>query len=108
MALAADHINADTDPVLLRFLIAAHHGYARPFFPPQVDTDSPVIRYSGNMGEMTAVGPYGLGSVGSSPPRDFAAVLDRYGWFGTAWLETILRLADHGASRQIEYHNTGD
>ncbi len=108
IALAAADIDGDADPELLRFLIAGHHGYGRPFFSPQVDGTAPAVRYTGELGEMTAVVPYTLGSVGSSPPRDFAAAVNRYGWFGTAWLEAILRLADHGASRQVESPSRGD
>lgn len=103
VALASSYIARDGHAELLRFLIAAHHGYARPFFPPQVDPDNASVHYHGELDDMAADSPYRLGSLGAVTPRDFEATVERYGWFGTAWLESILRLADHGASRQIPF-----
>lgn len=49
---------------------------------------------------MTEDDAYRSGKLGAETPRDFHAAVARYGWFGAAWLESIVRLADHGASRQ--------
>jgi CRISPR-associated endonuclease/helicase Cas3 len=100
VALTPSYTARAAHPELLRFLIAAHHGYGRPFFPPQVDPDGVTVRYHGELNEMVADSPYQFGSLGSVTPHDFETTVQRYGWFGTAWLESIIRLADHGASRQ--------
>ena len=85
----------------MRFLVASHHGYGRPFFPAQVDVDEPPVRYVGELGEVSVLAPYRLGSPGSGIPGDYWASVRRFGWFGAAWLESVLRLADHCASREI-------
>lgn len=84
---------------LVRVLVATHHGYGRPFFPAQIDPQSVDITYVGAAGEVRAMLPYTEAAAGARPPDDFEAVLRRYGWFGVAWLEAIVRLADHHASR---------
>lgn len=101
VALSVSHTSSDGHPELLRFLIATHHGYGRPLFPPQVDPENASVSYRGELGDMTADSPYRFGSPAAVTPRDFETTVQRYSWFGTAWLESILRLADHGASRQI-------
>ena len=39
--------------------------------------------------------------VGGELPDSLWSLTDSYGYYGLPWLETILRLADHGASREI-------
>lgn len=85
---------------LVRLLVATHHGYGRPFFPAQIDPQLFDIAYSGALGELIVTRPYASASVGARVPIDFETVLRRYGWFGIAWLEAILRLGDHQASRE--------
>jgi CRISPR-associated endonuclease/helicase Cas3 len=109
VALTASHTSSsDSHPELLRFLIATHHGYGRPFFPPQVDPENASVYYRGELEDMAAHSPYRFGSPAAVTPRDFDATLKRYGWFGAAWLESIVRLADHGASRQIPAAHEAD
>lgn len=88
-------------PELVRFLVAGHHGYGRPFFPPQHDPGAEPVDYVGPPGRFTADQPYRYGGVGSAAAVDFADSVARYGWFGVAWLEAIVRLADHEGSRRV-------
>ncbi|MBF6570945.1 MAG: type I-U CRISPR-associated helicase/endonuclease Cas3 [Candidatus Binataceae bacterium] len=92
--------NAD-DPDLVLWLIGTHHGYGRPFFPPP-ERDWP------GEGDTFAT-DLGDGRIVSKPARSLAdltaAWLDiserlkrRYGVWGLARLEAILRLADHRRS----------
>jgi CRISPR-associated endonuclease/helicase Cas3 len=96
----ADDLLATADSGLTRFLIAAHHGYGRPFFPAQVDTAQLRVDYQGEQGVLGSETPYRVGAPAGATPVDFAAAVRTYGWWGVAWLEAILRLADHGASRE--------
>jgi CRISPR-associated endonuclease/helicase Cas3 len=70
---------------LVLHLIAAHHGRARPHFP----TDE-------------AFDPEGHGlealAMAQEVPRRFARLQQRYGRWGLAWLESLLRAADYAAS----------
>ena len=75
---------AQSDDELLLHLIASHHGHARPFAPVFEDaiwSDPP---------------PHHLGS---GVAERFWTLTRRYGWWGLAYLEAILRLADQHASR---------
>lgn len=84
---------------LLLHLIASHHGYARPF-APVVDDDKPPDVKLGDIGltsaQRTANPPYRLGS---GIAERFWHLIRRHGWWGLAYLEALLRLADHHASR---------
>ncbi len=93
---------------LICALVATHHGFARPFFGPQAATPHDAVAYSDEQfGSFAAENPYAQGSVGGSAPQLFADAVANYGYYGFAWLEAILRLADHVASRMIEHNESG-
>ena len=89
---------------LILHLIASHHGCARPFAPICEDKNPPAV--SGtvngcrfNLGEeerQELTPPHRLDSGVS---ERFWRLRRRYGWWGLAYLESILRLADWRASR---------
>jgi CRISPR-associated endonuclease/helicase Cas3 len=76
---------AERDIVL--HLVAAHHGRARPYFPAEE-----IFDYSGNI-----TAPV----VAAETPRRFARLQKRFGRWGLAWLESLLRAADYAASAGI-------
>lgn len=93
---------------LVRHLIVSHHGWGRPFLPP-VDDRQPIdvvldhpdgIRLHGRS-------DHALADVSSDVAERFWRLIDRYGWYGLARLEAILRLADHRRSEeeQRQHHN---
>ena len=93
MALApSDARFADAyDPHLVLWLIGTHHGLGRPFFgfvDPQ------------DRGQ----GPQSLAYDfdGFDWPSLFDRLSQHYGIWRLAWLETILRLADHRASEAVD------
>lgn len=78
------------DPFLVLWLIGTHHGYGRPFFSFHDPLD--------------VEGPQSLGYTfeGCDWPTVFERLRRRYGVWRLAWLEAVLRLADHRASEETE------
>ncbi len=71
---------------LVLHLIAAHHGRARPHFPSDEAFDPD---YSDEVAAQIARGV----------PRRFARLQRKYGWWGLAYLESLVRAADALASQ---------
>jgi CRISPR-associated endonuclease/helicase Cas3 len=90
---------ADAD--LLLHLVASHHGYCRPF-PPVVEDSAPLdvsVALDG-VGTLTASTATGLERLDSGVPARFFRLMRRHGWWGLAYLESLLRLADHRVSER--------
>ena len=88
---------------LLLHLIAAHHGYARPFAPvcfdDAIDDELRSLRVNGHdiaSSERKAWTP--SHRLDSGIAERFWKLTREHGWWGLAWLESILRLADQQAS----------
>lgn len=91
-------INASASPDILALspverdlalhLVTAHHGRSRPHFPPDE-----VFDYS--------VGPETTIAQAMEIPVRFARLQQRFGRWGLAWLESLLRAADYAASAGI-------
>lgn len=85
---------------LVLHLIASHHGVSRPFAPHVPDPDPRTVAF--RIGDVELSGPsdHGLARVDSGVAARFWRTVSRYGWFGLATLETMLRLADHRQSER--------
>jgi CRISPR-associated endonuclease/helicase Cas3 len=83
------------DP-LVRHLIASHHGYCRPFAPVVEDSQPVTVRYAG----AACPSATGLERLDSGIAHDFWMLIRRYGWWGLAYVEAVLRLADHRVSER--------
>lgn len=87
---------------LVLHLIASHHGHARPFVAVAIDPAAAEVRFVIDGCELTARTDHGLERLDSGIPDRYWSLVRRYGWFGLAWLETLLRLGDHRASEMEE------
>ncbi len=93
---------------LVLHLVASHHGHARPFTPVIPDPEPPAVsgRHDGIAIALDAadrerlVEPH---SIGSGIPDRFWRLVRRYGWWGLAYLEAVLRLGDwYGSAHVVE------
>ncbi len=66
---------------LIRHLIAVHHGYGRPHFPDPFDPEH-----------------FDTEAIAREVPQRFARLQRKYGRWGLAYLESLLRAADWAAS----------
>ncbi|NEA52657.1 type I-U CRISPR-associated helicase/endonuclease Cas3 [Streptomyces sp. SID13666] len=94
---AAGRDDIDTDLVI--HLVASHHGFARPLLPPVVDPDPRHLRLT-IAGQEVVLGT--AETVDRAGPARFEALNRRYGRWGLARLEALVRLADVYCSIQRE------
>ena len=81
---------------LLLHLVISHHGRGRPLVPPVADGTPDVV--SGAVEGAPVKAPADLSIVDWSQPARFRRLCDRFGPWGLALLEAIVRQADHAVS----------
>ena len=86
-------------------LIASHHGRCRPFAPVVLDEQCPTVDLEGLEHRVRWSGPTKLERLDSGIADRYWRLVKRYGWWGIAWLEALLRLADW---RQSDLEETND
>ncbi|MFD7903020.1 type I-U CRISPR-associated helicase/endonuclease Cas3 [Kitasatospora sp. NPDC059747] len=107
LSAAAVHTWLATDPVtargldhdLVTHLVAAHHGYARPMLPAFADPEPVLVECTMSDDTTVTVSSTVIGTDWNGPRR-FRALNQRYGFWGLALLETVLRLADIACSEE--------
>ncbi len=95
---------------LILYLIGTHHGRGRPLPPVVVDLEAPEVKLTAELlGQSYTVAVSHAWREKAPPHRldsgigaRFWRMQRRFGWWGAAYLETILRLADHQASADEE------
>jgi CRISPR-associated endonuclease/helicase Cas3 len=83
---------------LILHLIASHHGYARPFAPVVIDDENPEMTVESvtlTVDQRKACPPH---RIDSGVAERFWELTRCYGWWGLAYLEAVMRLADQQAS----------
>jgi CRISPR-associated endonuclease/helicase Cas3 len=87
---------SEVDQDLVVHLVTSHHGRSRPLLPPIVDEAPETVTVTG-IGEFSTAE-----TVDWDAPRRFARLNQRYGRWGLALLETVVRLADIWCSARDE------
>ena len=101
--LQAGSALAEVDLDLVIHLVASHHGHARPWLPPIADdrpTDLTVVIESGPLAGEAKVTINTAEMVDLEHPGRFAGLNRRYGRWGLALLEAIVRCADMTVSEE--------
>jgi len=86
------------DPDLALYLAGVHHGRGRPIMPSRRDEGTSFTIAWGDR-HLQFDGAPRLGDLGSGWPSLFWRLNQQYGPWGLAYLEALLRLADHLQSR---------
>ncbi len=87
---------------LLLHLVESHHGHCRPFAPVVEDTAPVLVNVDFQGRHYTAHSATGIERIDAGPAERYWRLTRRYGWWGLAWLETLLRLGDHRRSEWEE------
>lgn len=93
-------------------LIATHHGYARPFAPVVEDDSPPDVSLPVKDKRVLVTSAERLAhpahSLDSGHAERFWQFTRRFGWWGLALLEAVLRLADQQASANPQTHSSDE
>ncbi len=89
-----------SDPDLVLHLILTHHGWGRPLSQIFVDSSPQILRFQHEEYEMKSSSNLVDTNLALEGAERFWRLSDRYGYHGLAWLEAILRLADHRRSAE--------
>jgi CRISPR-associated endonuclease/helicase Cas3 len=83
---------------LVRYLVGTHHGRGRAMHPTAFEDRGTAIACVVGDRPLNFLGKPGLDALEAAWPELFSKLQDEYGPWGLAYLEAILRLADHRRS----------
>jgi len=95
-----DILSAAHDKDLVLHLVGTHHGWARPIPPIVKDNEPQALSYILDGCFMEANSDLAESSLALDMADRFWRLVEYYGYHGLAWLEAILRLADHQQSAE--------
>jgi CRISPR-associated endonuclease/helicase Cas3 len=96
-AIGASGNSGDCD--LLRYLVGTHHGYGRAL-PPYWAEGQHMVKDRSTGIEVRADAATSLARADHGWPDLFRRLMERYGYWGLAYLEVVLRRADCVRSRE--------
>ncbi len=105
MVTGRDHLDPSHADLLIH-LIISHHGSGRPIVPPAIDESTATV--SSSIEGFPAEASADLSIVDWNQPSRFRRLNDRFGPWGLALLETIVRQADHSVSAGARIHELED
>ena len=88
------------DRELVLHLVGTHHGFGRPLPPIVEDPEPQMLSYTLDGRLLKTHSDLVDGSLALDMADRFWRLVERYGYHGLAWLEAILRLADHQQSAE--------
>jgi CRISPR-associated endonuclease/helicase Cas3 len=86
------------DPDLVLYLVGSYHGWCRPFAPVVEDPTPEAVTITHDRQCLAASSNTSLERIDGGVAERFWRLIRRYGWWGLAWLEALLILADHRCS----------
>ena len=98
----SDLLDTAADRDLVLHLVTSHHGYGRPFAPVVEDPDPVTVEVDAFGHPMSVNSRTELERLDSGVSERFWKLARRYGWWGLAWLEALVRVADHRCSSEEE------
>lgn len=104
-----ERLAASRDPGvsdLLLHLMESHHGHCRPFAPVVTDEDPVTVSVTVDGQRVLASSRTGMERLDSGASSRFWACTRRFGWWGLAFIEALVRLADHRRSEAEERGET--
>ena len=100
IASNADVLRTAHDKDLVLHLVGSHHGWGRPL-PPVIEDPKPqTLSYEFDGHSLQVNSALAESSLAIDMADRFWRLVARYGYHGLAWLEAILRLADHQQSAE--------
>ncbi len=95
-----DILSLAHDEDLVLHLVGTHHGWGRPLPPIIEDPNPQTLEYRWNGHFLAAKSDLVESSLALDMANRFWDLVEHYGHHGLAWLEAILRLADHQQSAE--------